>query len=310
MTTSDTLNNILSNDMADFIDSLLYDCGLDIFDKKGESYKLYLKKVNEKPRVFCDIDATKNANNVLLLEIKDHEDNIEDITNNKLLDNSLRIEKGHEYIDSLRKKMFKIDDEIYSLNIDDVNIKINEGRRVINELNSKINQLNNTLSTLKQSYDVDRYNELIGRRDEHKNIVYEYRLSIKNIERQIQEIEHKIEIIRGNIFQLKKEKSRLEQEIVELTNSKICPSCGQPKTKEHIGHVNEVIVKKNNEINDILEKIVVFENNDIGIHNNTITEYRNKIVTINKSIDDSNIQMENVLSEIGKLTNDKNDVEK
>lgn len=156
---------------------------------------------------------------------------------------------------------------------------------------------------------MDRYNELIGRRDEHKNIVYEYRLSIKNIERQIQEIEHKIEIIRGNIFQLKKEKSRLEQEIVELTNSKICPSCGQPKTKEHIGHVNEVIVK-NNEINDILEKIVVFENNDIGIHNNTITEYRNKIVTINKSIDDSNIQMENVLSEIGKLTNDKNDVEK
>jgi len=32
MTTSDTLNRILSNDMAVFIDSLLFDSGLDIFD--------------------------------------------------------------------------------------------------------------------------------------------------------------------------------------------------------------------------------------------------------------------------------------
>ena len=37
MTTSDTLNRILSNDMAVFIDSLLFDSGLDIFDKKLEA---------------------------------------------------------------------------------------------------------------------------------------------------------------------------------------------------------------------------------------------------------------------------------
>jgi hypothetical protein len=68
MTTSDTLNTILSNDMATFIDSLLFDSGLDIFDKKLAEFKLHQKRVNSKSRVTCNVELTTQENARLTAE--------------------------------------------------------------------------------------------------------------------------------------------------------------------------------------------------------------------------------------------------
>ena len=78
MTTSDTLNRILSNDMAVFIDSLLFDSGLDIFDKKLEGLKAYQKKANEKTRVTCNIEMTTALNASLTQEITALEGEVND----------------------------------------------------------------------------------------------------------------------------------------------------------------------------------------------------------------------------------------
>ena len=45
--------------MSVFIDSLLFDSGLDIFDKKLDGFKKYQKRINSKSRITCNIESTK-----------------------------------------------------------------------------------------------------------------------------------------------------------------------------------------------------------------------------------------------------------
>ena len=125
MTTSDTLNKILSNNMADFIDSLLFDSGLDIFDKKLNALKEYKKKVNEKSRINpFNIEALNN--NILNQqeEIKSINELIKVIEDTSIPDTKKSIAKGKEYLETLTKKLYKIDNDIYTLNVEDVKSKI------------------------------------------------------------------------------------------------------------------------------------------------------------------------------------------
>jgi len=311
MTTSDTLNRILSNDMAIFIDSLLYDSGLDIFDKKLEGWKVINKRINEKPRISCNVEITTQLNATLTQEITTLESEITNIETIKLPDIQTRTSTGRKYIEDLTKKLYKIDSEIYNLDVDEARKDISNNKKNIVEIKVREMVLKQNIKPLKETYDEKRLDELNNKKDEHKTNEFNLRLKIKGFEQIIRDEEHKIEIINGDILKLKQDGARLKKEIAGLKNSKICSLCGQAINKpEHIEHINKTVKEKEKEMFDIADNINKKNDVDKKVHLDNIQVQKNAISDIQKEIETAALEMETVLKEIGDLTNDKNDVEK
>ncbi|MFW6242906.1 MAG: AAA family ATPase, partial [bacterium] len=310
MTTSDTLNRILSNDMSKFTDSLLFDSGLDIFDTKLEAFKEYKKKVNSKNRISCNVDETNKQINSINAEIEDTKNEIKDLESDKLPTIKGRISKGEIYIEDLTKRLHNIDDEISNLDVGAINDEIDVLNNNITSLNKESDRINKSISLLKESYDEVRLNELIEKRDNHKKEEYDDKIKIKNIEQKIRDEEYKIEVINGDIFRLKNEGVGYKKEIQKLKESKTCPTCGQPLDDKHQNHINEKIEETKTKMYDVARQIKTKENIDKKQHADTIDQYKKDIDVINDNIKSRSMTMETVLNEIGELTNDKNDVEK
>lgn len=310
MTTSDTLNRILSNDMAIFIDSLLFDSGLDVFDKKLEGFKSYQKRINEKPRVSCNVDSVTQQNADLQQEIRVLEDEIIEIETIKLADIRNRIVKGREYVETLTKKLFKIDPEIYNLDVNNVREDISTHQRTINDYRARESVLRESIIPLKEKYDEERLNLLLNKKEEHKTSEYNKKLAIKVLEQGIRDEEHQIEIINGDIMRLKEDGAKCKKDILDLKKSKTCPTCGQPLTAEHQKHIDEKIKEYETKMFGIADKIKAKENVDKLRHQEIINRKKNEISGIQMEIDKDALAMEANLKEIGDLTNDKNDVEK
>ena len=311
MTTSDTLNQNLSNDMAVFIDSLLYDSGLDIFDKKLEGLKDYQKRVNEKPRINCNVELTTNQNAVFTEQIKTLQGEIVDIETNKIPETQDKIQTGREYVESLTKKLYQIDPEIYNLDVDAAREEISDNQKNIVEIRAREMVLRQSIGELQETYDEGKLNKLIVRRDEHKQKVYDKRVLIKEEERSKSDFEHRIEIINGQIFTLKRDGGKLKQEAIDLKNSKNCPQCGQLiDKKEHQDHISETVKKKEVEMVGIVKKIGEHEHDIKTDWKPIIKKCEETIEKINNEIVALDLEMEGVLKDIGILTNEKNDVER
>ena len=311
MTTSDTLNRILSNDMAVFIDSLLFDSGLDIFDKKLTGYKIYEKRVNEKPRVSCDIDGVSLQNQVLGHEIETLETDIKEIETIKLPDVQERITKGRKYVEDLTKKLFKIDPEIYTLDVDSTKETIGTHNTEITKLNARKAVIEQSIVPLKETYDAEKLKTLLEKKETHKTTEYNKKLEIKTHEQTKTIEDHAIEIINGDVVRLKEKGANLKKEIVALKNSKICSQCGQViNKKEHQDHIANTVKLKENEMFPLADQINVKEHVDKVVHELNIMDEDKAIAKINEEIRVASLEMESVLNEIGTLTNEKNDVEK
>ncbi len=310
MTTSDTLNQILKNEMADFIDSLLYDSGLDIFDKKLEGLKVYQKRVNEKPRVSCNIEMTENLNALTELEINRLKNNVFETETVKLPDVQARIAKGRKYVEFLSKKLYKIDPEIYNLNVNTVKEEIIVHQGKIKEYKARETVLKESIAPLRETYDEARLADLMTRKEEHKTGEYAEKLKIRTFEQTIRDREHAIEIINGDIFRLKQESTQCMNNITELINSKVCPTCGQQLLPEHQAHIEERVNVHKIRIKEIVAEVNTKEKVSKKEQQDAIDALRVEIDNVNAGIKKTALEMESVLKEIGVLTNDRNDVEK
>lgn len=309
MTTSDTLNKVLSNDMAVFIDSLLYDSGLDIFDKKLEGWKVINKRNNEKSRINCNVEMTKNLNNTLNLEIDALRGEVNIMENVRYPDLKNRINTGREYQESLMKKLYKIDPEIYSLDVEDVRESIKLHEKSVAELRDRETVLNKSIVSLRETYDEARLVELTQKRDEHKQRVYEKKLEIKEEDRNKSDYEHRIEIINGKIFTLKKDGTTKKNEITKLKESKTCPTCGQALDEKHQEHINENIKKIEIDMYAVAKEIKSHQNDIDTDWKPLIKKCDENKERINQEIVTMDLEMESILAEIGELNNHKNDVE-
>ena len=309
LTTSDTLNEILKNEMADFLDSLLFDSGLDIFDKKLEGLKSHVKKVNEKGRVSCDVEKTNSEITGLETTISELEAQIKEIEDVKLVGVRDKIKIGKEYVEEHTKKLYKIDQEIVDLNVEEAKEDIKTHEEEIKKLQVRKTALEQEIKLLVESYDEKKLDELLEKKENHRVNENKNKFEIKNIEKSIGEEQHKIAIINGEILRLKENGAKLKQDAIDLKNSKNCPTCGQQMTEEHISHVNVLIEKKKTEMFKIADKIKQKET-EKDVPNKEIEKYNNNIRDINKDIVSQNDEMEEILIEIGTLTNEKNDVEK
>ena len=310
MTTSDTLNRILSNDMAVFIDSLLYDSGLDIFDKKLEGLKTYQKKVNEKSRISCDITRTTEQNTQYTQDIQVLQTDVLTYENTVIPEIQKKIKTGRTYVETLTKKLFKIDPEIYVLNVDDVKADIDIHNTNIGEYKAREAIMQTSIVPLKETYDADRLNVLISKKDEHKTNEYNQRLIIKGHEQTIMVAQHQIELFNGYIFRHKAQGAQYKKDILELKESKTCSQCGQLLTAEHQVHITEKIKSIEGLMFPLADEIKKWISVDIKNNQDIIDSENKEIRAIKTNIETSALEMEDVLKEIGVLTNEMNDVNK
>ena len=309
MTTSDTLNEILSSDKSVFIDSLLHDSGLDIFDHKLEAFKEYNKELSSVPRVHCNVENSEENIKKLegeILAINEKVDEIENVLVPEI-DNKLVI--GQEYVESLIKKLYKIDDEIYNLDVDDTKIKVNTLEGEINVLKEKGERLEVSINELKESYDEDRLANLLLAKDNHKDSEYKLKLTIKDAEKSINDTEYEIGLIKGEVHRAKQRGAELKESILKLKDEKNCPTCGQLLDENHQTHINEQVKTIENEMFGIADGIKS-RNGDIPALEKKIEDFKANIVSTNESIKNMSLEMENILNEIGRITNDKNEVER
>ena len=309
LTTSDTLNNILKNDMAEFIDSLLFDSGLDIFDKKLDGIKEYTKRLNSKSRVTCNIEATNNESGILREDIKNLQAEISEIETVKIPNIKESIKKGKDFVEEHTKKLYKIDPEIVNLNVVETKETVRLHKNQITALTTRKTVIEKEIKLLKSSYDEKRLNELLEKKETHKTTEKTFGFEIKNLERNIDIEKHKIALINGDIIRLKEDGAKIKKEIGDLKESTNCPTCGQKMTTEHITHVNILIEKKKKEVFDIADKIKA-KDIEKDVPNNEIKKFEEQIKDIKDKILSLTTEMEEILVDIGILTNDKNDVEK
>ena len=309
LTTSDTLNEILKNEMADFIDSLLFDSGLDIFDKKLEAVKNHAKEINNKGRVSCNVETTNVEITKLKVDITALEAEIKDIEDVKIVDVRNKIKIGKDFVEEHTKKLYKIDPEITGLNVEQAKIDIKTHEAQIVKLETRKTVIEGEIKLLKESYDEKRLTELLEKKESHRVTENKHKFEIKNLEKNISDEEHKIEIINGDIFRLKQDGAKLKQEAIDLKNSKNCPTCGQKMTEEHIEHVSKLIEKKTKEIYGVVDKMKVKET-ERDVPNKEIMKFKDEIRDKMSLISSLTTEMEEILIEIGTLTNEKNDVEK
>jgi len=310
MTTSDTLNNILSSDMADFIDAILLDSGLDIFDKKLAGYKTYEKRVNAISRITCNVEATLAQNTTLAEETNTLTEEIEKIEMVKLPATQGSISKGRVYIETLTKKLFKIDPEIYNLNVDDTKEDIGIHNQKIDEHRARVRVVEDSMKPLLETYDEKRLNDLLEKKEEHKQVVHDKKTLIWEDKQHKAECEHQIELLNGKIFILKRDGKAKREEVLELKDSKICPTCGQQVDANHQEHINEKIEKIRVEMYGFKDEIEKHEAEILASWKPAIESCVTNTVTINEEIVKLDLEMEDVLVNIGELTNQKNDVEK
>lgn len=309
MTTSDSLNDILSSDKAVFVDSILHDSGLDVFDHKLNEFKEYSKELSSVPRVTCNVELSEE----LIKNLNNNNDRISseisDIENVKIPEILNKITKGEEFLENLIKKLNKIDDEIYNLNVDETNKNIEIINDQVKVLEEKSERLNASISSLKESYDENKLNQLQERKDNHYKKEGELKLRIKDNERKIIDFEHKIGVIKGDVLRKKEEGGKLKNEIYKLQNEKNCPTCGQLLDENHQEHIKKQISDIEKEMFQIAN-LIKDKEKSIPVFEKEIETIKKSTEDIQKEIDEMSLVMENILNEIGEITNDKNEVER
>lgn len=311
MTTSDTLNRILSIDPAGFTDSLLYDSGLDIFDKKLNAFKDYIKEINNKQQKnVCDIDKTLekikivDGDNELLIK-----DNLT-ITNTSIVEVTNKINIGKTFIEDKTKSLHKIDDEIYNLNQDDVNKNITIHNTNVKSFNDESTKLLELINKLIPKYDEEGLIEKTKLKDNHKQVESDLKIKKLNIEKEIDVEKHKIALLNGEILQQKQLGASKRAEYDRMLNSKVCPVCTQDLKEEQRLIIDKQALDIMSEMKLIGVKIKGIEDKNIIEHKTNILKLENDVILINEDIVQKGKDMENILVEIGELTNQSNDVKK
>lgn len=219
-TNADNLNKSLSTDRAVFIDSLLSDLGLGIFEKKLEEFKLWEKEQNlEKLKdKIEDIEDKIELNNDSIIDID------ADIQNNKDQKELLikNISKYEELKDLEIKKLNKIDDEIKDLNLYDINETISDINENISENDDKVENIDLLLNSIIIDSDINNKindkNTKLNNLNESKNKTEN---SIAKIEQEISKSNLKITNLENSVTKLQNSNITLINDTINKYNSDI-----------------------------------------------------------------------------------------
>lgn len=310
LTTSDTLNNILQSDKAPFIDSLLYDSGLDIFDLRSKEFKKYKDElIIDKSLANVNVNIEENSISSITDTIKFNEELIESTKEKISLQNS-NLELLNKQKETLQQSMHQIDLELSNTNESQINNNIDTFNRELQQIVNEELNIQKNVDSLKSIFDQNRFEELQKKKDNHKAIEFEKRTAINKKRMEIEQHRNVLIRLNGDIELLKKEGSNYKKEIANLEQSKVCDRCNQTIDKEeHKEHIKQNIAKTEKLMFAIADKIRIKENEKPSIIKNIELAEIN-IKEIETEIQNDSLGFQNILEEIGKLSNDKLEVEK
>ena len=322
---ADTLNDILTTDHAKFLDSILRDTGLDIFEKKLNVFKDYKKNEYKKESL---LNISVDRYNQLIEDgkniIEENKTNIEDRKEKINLLNE-RITNGEMHVENTIKSLKPIDSQLTNLNIVDVKNEINklindkeEKKRSQKDLLKQIEELN------KFVLDEKLYSSLKDKSNSFNDWLISKNTQIKDLNKEINDITNDIGILNGKIHKetltlsrieasIEVDKRVIEKEISSLENSKICPTCNREKDKNAIQVIKEKIENLNKEIenksyenkykplikdsNDIIFKI----KEEIKDKESIIESKRSLIVSFEDEVNNESITITKVKEKIAKI---------
>jgi DNA repair exonuclease SbcCD ATPase subunit len=309
LTTADTLNKILSVNKADFIDNLLYDLGLDIFDKKLEEFKTYksdFQKNND--RVIINIESSQERIKNYETDIAEITKEIDDIRNKEIFDIDNKIKIGEDFKDNLIKNLHTIKSDIESLNPNDINNRILKYNQEGVSKKDQYRTNQQKIKELKGEYNSELLDKYLEEKDVFKQKVYEQKDLINNKKDEIREVQNAKSKLQTEIFLLEKEIKTVSDENQKLEHSKTCPTCKQVLRDEDIAVIKTKIISNNDIVLEKQNKINKF-NNKLPDADKKVEFINEEINQLNEKINSINNEMESILQKIGELTNDKNEVE-
>jgi len=308
LTTSDTLNDVLSSDMSEYMDSLLFDSGLDVFDKKLEIVKKMEKRYNTKGRISCDVNTKEKEIENLDSEINGFEKQIES-DKEKVESVEKSIKHVNNNIGTHKESLYKIDTEISNLDVDATKEKIDINNDYITDNKEQINVLIENNKELSDEFNEERIEYLESVREKHKEWEYSIKLIILDQERSIDKNENDISLLESAITRLKMDGSSVREEIKTLKNSDKCDKCGSFLGEEHMVHINNEIKKLKEKAYGLRDEI--YEKEDqIKKIKQKIENRKTIIDQRKKEIEKKSDEMDEILTEIGELKNQKNDYNK
>ena len=271
---ADTLNDILTTDHAKFLDSILRDTGLDIFDKKLQVFKDYKKNEYKKESL---LNISVDSYNELIKQAEKHilenQDNISD-RNTKIEVLTERISNGEIHVENTIKTLKPIDSQLTNLNINQVKNEIN---KLISDKDEKIRSQKELLKQIEELnkfvLDEQLYNSLKDKSNSFNDWLILKNNNIKELNKEINEITNDIAAINGYIYKenlaiskidsyIDNDKKTLERlidstylEISSLEDSKVCPSCNRLKDEEAIASIKVKVDKLKSNIEKIKGEI-------------------------------------------------------
>lgn len=298
---ADTLNDILTTDHAKFLDSILRDTGLDIFEKKLEVFKAYKKNEYKKESL---LNISVDRYNGLIKQAEDHisenNDNIKD-RESKINTLNERISNGELHVENTIKTLKPIDSQLTNLNINQVKNEINklindkeEKKRSQKDLLKQIEELN------KFVLDEELYNSLKDKSNSFNGWLIYKNDQIKDLNKEINNITNDIAVINGYIHKenlaiskidsyidndrkvLERQIDSIYLEISSLEDSKVCPSCNRLKDEDAIESIKVKVDKLKSNIEKIkseIKKELYKKKYDLDIKsiNKNIDKYKEEI---------------------------------
>jgi len=271
---ADTLNDILTTDHAKFLDSILRDTGLDIFEKKLNVFKDYKKNEYKKESLLnISVDKYNQLIEDAKTIIEENKTNIEDRKEKINLLNE-RISNGEIHVENTIKSLKPIDSKLTNLNIVDVKNEINklindkeEKKRSQTDLLKQIEELN------KFVLDEELYNSLKEKSNSFNGWLISKNDQIKDLNKEINNITNDIASLNGQIYKERMSLSKIDSQIdndrislerqIELINreislledSKVCPSCNRLKDDNAISSIKLKVDKLKEDIEKIQDDI-------------------------------------------------------
>ncbi len=259
---ADTLNDILTTDHAKFLDSILRDTGLDIFEKKLEVFKAYKKNEYKKESLLnISVDRYNQLIDDAKVYIEDYKTQIED-REDKINTLNERISNGELHVENTIKTLKPIDSKLTNLNINQIKDEINklindkeEKKRSQKDLLKQIEELN------KFVLDEELYNSLKEKSNSFNGWLISKNDQIKDLNKEINTITNDIAVINGYIHKenlaitkvdsqidndrlgLERQIDLIEREISSLEDSKVCPSCNRLKDEDAIESIKVKVDK-------------------------------------------------------------------
>lgn len=259
---ADTLTGLLSITHSVFVDSLLRDIGLDVFERLLKEFKSWRDETHAKTKRIQLVPTHEEE------RIQGLQDNITlsrerlKVITAELQEKQGRIDRGNEYI---KEKYSQVQHVRPELENTDPNVLRQEIHAIVDRISALYREINverGLLDALETTYSQEAYDVLLKVKEERQEAVNGFKASIREQENIINKAQYEIQAIQGRMNvrarDVEKHKEIFEQqagvrrqeialaqkEIDFLESSKTCPTCKRLKNDDAIEAIREVILEK------------------------------------------------------------------